>query len=133
MIAVIWKALTSRLAGPIATGVAVLLAILLLAAKLHIGSLDRANDRLTKANTTLTSNLQQCRANTATLQAGIDAQNRAVEAVRAQGATRVAALEQSLSTARISAQTAQQRAAAILARRPGADQCADALAIIRGN
>ncbi len=129
----LWSILTSRLAGPIASGVALLLAILLLAAKLHIGSLEHRNDGLTKANATLTSNLQQCRANTATLQAGIDAQNRAVEAVRAQGATRVAALEQSLVTARISAQTAQQRAAAILARRPGPDQCASALEAIRGN
>ncbi len=81
---------------------------------------------------TLNRDLGTCRGNVATLEAGIAGQNAALERVRADGAARVAGLEQALSTARISAQTAQQRAEAILARRPGADACADALAIIRG-
>lgn len=80
----------------------------------------------------LQRDLGQCRANVSTLQSGIEAQNRAVEAQRAASESRIAGLENSLSTARRSAQTAQSQAAAILARRPGADQCADALALIRG-
>lgn len=98
----------------------------------EIRSRDRTIEKQGGQIVTLTSDLRQCRANTATLQAGIEAQNTALQRVQAQGASRVAELERTLSAARISAQTAQSRAAAILARRPGADQCADALAVIRG-
>lgn len=90
-------------------------------------------DRAVAAVEQLAANLATCRANNATLTAGIETQNRAVETQRRAGESRIANLEQSLTTARTAAQTAQSRAAAILARRPGADQCADALGLIRGN
>jgi chromosome segregation ATPase len=98
----------------------------------QIASRDRAIDRSKVEIANLQRDLGQCRSNVSTLQQGIEAQNRAVEAQRAASASRIAGLEQTLTTARRSAQTAQQQAAAILARRPGADQCADALALIRG-
>lgn len=99
----------------------------------EIRSRDRTIERNKVEIANLTRDLGQCRANVSTLQQGIEAQNRAVEVQRAASESRIAGLEQTLSMARRSAQTAQQQAAAILARRPGADQCADALALIRGN
>jgi hypothetical protein len=100
----------------------------------QIRSRDRTIERQGAQIVALNRDLTQCRANVSTLQTGIEAQNRAVEAQQRAGAARVAELQESLATARRSAQDAQSRAAAILARRPGARQCDDpeTLALIRG-
>ncbi|HVQ09512.1 MAG TPA: hypothetical protein VMS43_13860 [Allosphingosinicella sp.] len=79
---------------------------------------------------TIAGNLRTCRENGARLQSTIDDQNRAVEALRRDGAARIAALDRAAIDARQGAQAALQRAAAILASRGTGDDCADAEALI---
>ena len=127
--------LLPTLASKIAGGLAVTLLVWMIVMRIQMAGLNHRIERLDGQIATLNRDLGTCRANTATLQAGIAEQNAALQRVQAQGATRVAELEKSLSTARISAQTAQSRADAILARRPAnAGRCDDAetLALIRG-
>ena len=121
----------TALGAKIFGGVAALLLVLLIVARLQISSLEHRIERLDGQIAGLTRDLTQCRANRITLEDAVTRQNAAVEAARAEGAQRVAALEQAAVAARAAAQTAQSRAAAILARRPGTDECADALALIR--
>ena len=132
MIAILDRLLPT-LAAKIAGGLVVVLIVAAIVLRIQMVGLEHRITTLDGQIAALNRDLGTCRANTATLQAGISRQNEALEGVRAAGAARVAELERSLSTARISAQTAQSRAAAILARRPGVDQCGDALALIRGN
>lgn len=127
--------LLPTLAAKIAAGLSLALLLALIVLRIQMGGLNNRIEHLDGQIAALNRDLGTCRANTATLQAGIAAQNSALERVQAQGATRVAELERSLSTARISAQTAQSRADAILARRPtNPGRCDDAetLALIRG-
>jgi cell division protein FtsB len=119
--------LTSKIFG----GVAVLLLVLLIGSCAQNGTLAHRIEALDTQIAGLTRDLTQCRANRITLEDATARQNAAVEAARAEGAQRLAALEQASVAARAAAQTAQSRAAAILARQPGADECADALALIR--
>lgn len=81
----------------------------------------------------LATNLRTCRTNNASLEAGISDQNAALEAMRRDGAARLAALDQVASQARADAQTARQRADAILAHRGTGNHCADADALILEN
>jgi len=75
--------------------------------------------------------LRTCQANAATLENGISERNAQIERDRLTGVARLAELERTAVAARAAAQTANARAAAILARRPGANQCEDALQLIR--
>lgn len=107
--------------------------ILLLAALVsHATPLDTPvpADALPPVETPGAINPNVTQANTATLQGGIDRQNAAIQAQAAAGAAQVARLDQVASQARHDAQTAQQRAAAILARPRTGNTCADADAAI---
>jgi hypothetical protein len=81
----------------------------------------------------LAGNLRTCRENGARLEAGVAAQNVAVDALQRDGAARIAALDHAAAASRQAAQTAQERANAILAHRGTGDHCADAEALIREN
>ena len=120
------------LAAKIAGGIALDLLLALVASRFQIGALERQNANLLTRIEVLNRDLSTCRGNGARLEAGLASQNAAVDSARAAGAERVADLERSLSAARRTAQDAQSRAQVILARRPGADQCADALNLMRG-
>jgi len=128
MITKLFPTLLAKIMG----GAVVVLLIALAVSRVQIGSLERHNRQLLTRLEVLTRGLTTCRNNTATLQAGIADQNAAVERQRAASAERVVELQNALTAASRRAQAAQSSAAAILARRPGADQCADALAMIRG-
>lgn len=80
---------------------------------------------------TIAGNLRTCRENGARLEAGIADQNRQVEALRRDGAARIAELDRVAAAARVTAQTATARAAAVLARRGTGNDCADAEALLK--
>ena len=74
--------------------------------------------------------LNQCRSNTAALNASISRQNAAVEAMRREGEARVAELDRVAVRARQAAEDANARARRIMGARSTGDQCADAAALI---
>lgn len=129
------RLLTSRLAGPIASGVALLLAIALvwvIAAKnATISGLDRQVTTLSQDLKAARRDLTQCRTNRITLEDATRRQNAAIQQVRAETATRLETLGMVAQDARRQAAGAMERARLILARRGTGDGCADAEAAIR--
>jgi|SRR5690606_4146540 len=115
--------LTSRLAGPIVTGGAVLLALALGIQSIRLadarGDLSEARDQVS----TLTADLATCRHNTAGLRTSLDEQNAAVIALR----TRTEAAEEAGRLARIEAErlqaSARDRLAAARAVPVGETEC----------
>lgn len=107
-----------------------LAAIYVLILRGNIAEQRRTIERQETRIAALTSDLNQCRANTAALNASISRQNAAVSAMRAQGEARVAELDRVAQRARQEAESANARAARIMARRPTGDACADARALI---
>jgi len=126
MIAVVWSALTSRLAGPIATAVAVALACFLLATSLQVVGLKHklanVSEKLAKANTSLSI----CKENTEKLSRSIADQNAAIEAARADDARRMREGAEAMRRARAGAVEANRRADAIR-RQVSRDACGDDL------
>lgn len=74
----------------------------------------------------------QCRANVLTLKSSLDVQNRAVEAMRAEGEARVAESRKAVSAARSVAESYRREAGRVLAVKAGPDVCASADALILG-
>jgi hypothetical protein len=95
--------------------------------RVEAGRADRLNVRLE----TTRADLSQCRENTATLEMSLEAQNRAVEALRDAGAARVAETSERLSSRDIERAVAQARAQ-WLRDRPiqGADECSRVFDVI---
>jgi hypothetical protein len=126
MIALVWGALQSKLAGPIAAAVAVALACFLLAASLQIVGLKHKvadmSEKLAKARTSL----KTCTENTEKLSMSIAAQNIAVEAMRADDARRAREGAEAMRRARAGAVEANRRADAIR-RQVSRDACGDDL------
>jgi hypothetical protein len=73
-------------------------------------------DRLAVRLETTRADLSQCRENTAALEASAKAQNRAIQALRDEGAARVAETRETLSSRDIERAVAQARAQWLLAR-----------------
>ena len=71
---------------------------------------ERRADRLADRLEATRADLSQCRENTATLETSLEAQNQAVEALRAEGAARVAETRETLSSRDIERAVAQARA-----------------------
>lgn len=122
--------LTSRVGAFISAGLAVALLLAMIVLKLQIHSLHSEIGQVQGQLAAAQRDLAQCHANTATLQGGIDRQNAAIQAQATAAAQRDADLTRVASQARQDAQTAQQRAAAILARPRTGNSCADADAAI---
>ena len=125
--------LTSRLAGPIASGVAVLFMAL------AVGQCTRAikaENRVTKAEATAEramTSLTTCKANTTTLEAALEAQSRAVVGLKAESDRRVAQSTKAARDARAVAESARRHADRVLAMRAPEDVCAGALDVLRGS
>ena len=126
--------LTHKLAGPIATAVAVLFMAL------AVGQCTRAlkaEARLTKAEATAQRALADfttCKANHASLEAAQKAQSEAVAALKADSARMVAQSAKEARAARSVAESYRRQAAAVMASRPkpGADLCEQAELLLRG-
>lgn len=125
--------LTSRLAGPIASGVAVLFMAL------AVGQCSRAikaENRVTKAEATAQralSDFTTCKANHASLEAAQKAQDAAVAALKADSARMVAQSAKEARAARSVAESYRRQAAAVMASRPASDDlCKEAELMLRG-
>jgi biopolymer transport protein ExbB/TolQ len=137
MIATVWKILTSRLAGPIASGVALALALALvfvwtadhatmLVLKGAKASAERTLETRTKERDSARSDLSTCKANADQLASGIRAQNEAIALMQKEADRRAAEANKAVAAARGVADSYRQKADAILARKPGEDRCASA-------
>lgn len=120
--------LTSKLAGPIATAAAVVLALLLTVQTVKLAEARKSMDGLASALARAATDLSTCRSNRAGLEASLTAQNAAVEAARQAGEQMRARSAKAVSEAQNATAAAERRAAAIMARKPvGADACQRAL------
>lgn len=132
MIATIFGALTSRMAGPIATAVAVALALALgwqtFQLSMTKGALKRSQAQVEKVE----KDLRTCQSNVATLDEARKRQNAAVAALKRDGDARVAESAKAVSAARKTADGYRKEAARILAAKAGPDACASADALILG-
>ena len=126
MIALVWGALQSKLAGPIATAVAVALACFLLAASLEIVGLKYKIGKLGAERDAAIANYARCQSNRVTLETAIQSQNAAIEAVRADDARRLREGQEAMRRARAGAVEANRRADAIR-RQVSRDACGDDL------
>jgi len=104
MLTFAWSVLTSRLAGPIATAVAVGLAVLLGVATVQKAGVERERDKLESSvehpTTGWRARFGQCRGNVLTLEASVEQQNKKIVALGEQSAARLAAADAALSAAR---------------------------------
>ena len=113
MIALVWGALQSKLAGPIATAVAVALACFLLAASLQIVGLKQKVGKLTGERNEAVANLAVCQSNRVTLEAAVASQNARVKAWQDEAVNRSREAESAMRRARAGAVEATRRAEAI--------------------
>lgn len=127
--------LTSKLAGPIGAGLSIVLALSLgWAIVSKNATIEEARKHLatvSKERDDAKADLGQCRANRLTLEDALSRQSAAVDAAKAEGEARLAALAKARDQALSSATAANLRASAIL-RRSGST-CADADALILEN
>lgn len=126
---------TSRLGLGIIVGLVVALMIggIVISKNATIRELRGANEALSTQLAAARRDLNQCRANTATLEASISRQNAAVEALRVQGEARVAELDRVAVRARQEAETANARARRIMGAQPSGDACIAARELILEN
>lgn len=123
--------------GVTSVGLAIALAWVTVAKNAEIHTLEKSiNDpvtgyaaRLKQAET----DYAQCKSNRITLEEATRRQNEAVAAAKAEGQKRLDALGRQLETAKAATRSAEKRAAAILAAKPGEDICASADALILEN
>lgn len=123
--------LTSRLVGPIAAGVAVLLALALVLNVVQLRGV-RGDLKVALADAKAArADFATCKANTRALTSSLDTQNRAVDALKAESEVRVAASAKATSQARAVAESYRRSAADILKAKPAsADRCEAAKLLI---
>jgi hypothetical protein len=124
--------ITSRLAGPIASGVAVLFMALAMG---QCTRAIKAEGKVVKAEAVAAKALGDfttCKANTTTLEAALEAQGRAVAGLKAESDRRVAQSAKAARDARAVAESARRSADRVLALRAPEDVCAGALDVLRG-
>lgn len=122
--------ITSRLAGPIASVVAITLACFLIAVGLQNLGLKGQVRKLTGERNEAVANFTRCQSNRITLETAVSSQNAAVEAWRKEAADRSREAERAMQRARAGAVEANRRAEAIMAARPTADACESANRLI---
>ena len=118
--------ITSRLAGPVATAVALALACFLIAGMVSTAGLKRQLAKSEKAVAALRVDLLTCRANRVTLESAIDRQSAAVTAMRDADVARGHEAERAMQRARAGAVEANRRADAIR-RQVSTEACGDDL------
>jgi len=126
MIALVWGALQSKLAGPVATACAVALACFLLAASLQVVGLKHKVGKLTGERDAAIVSHARCQSNRVTLETAVASQNAAIEAARADDARRMREGAEAMRRARAGAVEANRRADAIR-RQVSRDACGDDL------
>jgi len=122
---ILWSILTSKLAGPIASAAAVVLAFALFMAHHDLG-------HVTKELAVASRDLGTARASVENLTAGIDTQNAAVARLQADGVIRSLKAAQAVQQAHAVTVALNKREATIAAMKATPDECADALAALKG-
>ena len=122
--------LTSRLAGPIASGVAVLLAMALGWQTIQLAGARNAASKAEKRAAEAVSQLGRCQGNRATLEAALSVQNEAVAKWKAEGDAKAKAAREAADDAR-KAQRDADRLAARLAGIKSAPTCEGREAAVR--
>ncbi len=118
--------LTHRLAGPIATGAAILLALALAVTQFRFMDMRGQRDDYRDEVRALTADLAQCHTNTAALQSSLDAQNAAVASLEARTVAMREAQAAAMADADRLVQAARSRAAGIRNALPTSDDDCDA-------
>ena len=126
MIALVWGALQSKLAGPIATAVAVALACFLLAASLQVVGLKHKLGRAEIDRDQARHDYAACRVNREQLESAVASQNARVKAWQDEAVNRSREAEAAMRRARAGAVEANRRADAIRGM-VSADRCGDDL------
>lgn len=121
---VLWSILTSRLAGPIAAGVAVLLALMLGVTSIRLSAAQHTASEALQARDRAVASLATCQANTRSLEGAVAAQNAAVEGWREAGDAKVKVATEKLTVAIKGRAAAEARAAALMRPAVGVDACA---------
>lgn len=123
--------LTSKIAGPIAAGLALILAITLavviVSKNATIAEVRGQLATVTKARDDANRDLTTCRNSRITLEEATRRQNAAVDAAKAEGDARAAALAKAAEQARAATAAANARATEILNRKGSTCEDADAL------
>jgi len=112
--------LTSRLAGPIAAGLSLILSLSLAFVWITKSAEVRV---LTKANSTLSSDLAQSRLNASRLEGSLATQSAAIATLAAAGAQRELRLADAISIAERASTAAQSASERILAAKPVGNVC----------
>lgn len=127
--------LTSRLAGPIASTLALVLTLFLVATCTQKAALDRRVDTLTAQiddpKTGWRARLSQCKDNVTVLDAAVAGQNASIAAMKAESDAASARAAEAVKAAQVASTKARRDAVAIMARRPTGDVCESALALLR--
>ena len=132
------SALLAFVMGPVGRWIGVALAVVaLLVGVHHHGDSQGAAREKAKAERAVNdpvtgwrARLNQCQTNVKTLDAAVTAQNGAVAAFKADSLRRSAEAAKALTQARKATVAANQRIGALMAAKPGADQCKSAEALI---
>lgn len=133
MIGLAISMLTSRLAGPLASVVAII--AILLAVSQCSGRV-KAEGQASKsevARKAALADLRTCQANVTGLTVAIDRQNDAVDGLKAEAEAKVAASRKAVSAARSVAESYRKDAARILGARAKGDVCEAADALVLGS
>lgn len=130
MLATLIGALTSRLAGPAATALALALALVAVGQCTAKNAEARRADRAETARDMARANLSTCQTNTRTLETTIAGQNAAIDAFKREGEARAAEIAKARQAARSEAERADKAAATLAKLKPaGIDICARMLAV----
>jgi len=124
--------ITSRLAGPIASGVAVLFMALAMG---QCTRAIRAEGKVTKAEAVAAramADFTTCKANTTTLEAARVAANAATDRLKAESDRMLAISAKQTRDAKAVAESARRHADRVLAMRAPEDVCSGALDVLRG-
>jgi len=127
-------AIISRLLGPVASGTAAILLVLLVTSRCTIASLESDLREERAAREKVISDLATCRGSVATLRGSLDAQSEAVAAAKAAGDLATKKAEEAAREALEASASAEARATALLNRAtPQGDVCGAALDLLRGS
>lgn len=125
MLSAIVGALTSRVAGPAASAVALALALVAVGQCSEKQAEARRADRAEGAARLANQDLTACRGNSARLQAALNDQNASIEAAREEGDRRAQAAESALAEAERGRAATEARIKRLLTNPPaGIDACA---------
>lgn len=132
LLTLLWGAITSKFAGPICLATSLALSVALAVAAIQGGVYKHDAVAARAAEVRAASNLATANASLANETAALDAQGRAVAALKAEGDARTAAASRAVQAAQALTATLSKREAELAAIHATADKCADTDHILTG-